>query len=246
VRWLLSAVLLVLSPAAGAAPAFDHEHTLWTTVLKSSVNEGNVAYMDLAGDDKKLSRYLDTLKAVTPAQYNAWTDKQKMAFWINAHNAFAVRFILDRHPLESIRADAVKKPFIPIRALGPDDLSLTDIQNILGTRFTDVRVHFALTAPARSAPALRPSAYRADALDSQLEDAAYAFINDPDRNSVDVDRGVARLNPLFRDHRKEFDSVPRGLPGFLALYVSAENADRMRTTRMKIEYSEMDWALNGR
>mgnify|MGYP001105474537 CR=1 FL=1 len=43
------------------------------------------------------------MEAVCKREYGAWTRNQKLAFWINAYNAYTVKLILDHYPDKSIR-----------------------------------------------------------------------------------------------------------------------------------------------
>ncbi|MEW5853117.1 MAG: DUF547 domain-containing protein [Myxococcota bacterium] len=256
-RFLLSLGLLaVLAPHLRAAPsAFDHQHNAWTETLRGVVYDGMVSYNTLREDHAGLDRYLATLQSVTAAQYAGWSEAQQLAFWINAYNAYAVKLIVENHPVEGIRAigllpgSALDREFIPLQVLGGSALSLEDIQHrILRERFHDPRVHFALVTAARGSPKLRHTAYSADALHSQLEDAADRFINDPEHNVVDLAAGRMKLSPVFKWFRADFEKQARSLGGYLAQYLRHDDYEKLRTLAptLKVEFLEFDWSLNGR
>src|SRR5918996_4445904 len=72
--------------------AFEHHHSKWTNVLREFVHDGMVDYAGLKKrGQSELDAYLASLQAVCPGEYGRWTREQKLAFWINAYNAFAVR-----------------------------------------------------------------------------------------------------------------------------------------------------------
>jgi hypothetical protein len=107
---LRAATLLPLARLAGAQPAFDHSHGGWDALLNKHVrpiaagNASQVDYRGFAADRAALGRYLQSLSAVTPAQYAAWSRAQQYAFLANAYNAFAFEKVLSRYPgLKSIR-----------------------------------------------------------------------------------------------------------------------------------------------
>ena len=61
-------------------------------------------YKALAEDRAALTAYLQSLSAVTPAQYASWSKPEQYAFLANAYNAFTIEKILTRYPdLKSIR-----------------------------------------------------------------------------------------------------------------------------------------------
>lgn len=106
-RW---AALLLLGLLPLTAMAFDHEHRAWTELLKKHVvlidggKASQVRYAGFANDREALKAYLDSLSSVSTQDYGGWSKNQRLAFLINAYNAFTVEKILTRYPnLKSIR-----------------------------------------------------------------------------------------------------------------------------------------------
>ena len=103
IRRLLLLVLFML-PVAVAAQSFDHSHKSWDALLKKHVvliSGGKASQLDYAGmakDREALKAYLGTLSKVSEVEFNAWSKPQRMAFLINAYNAFTVEKILTRYP----------------------------------------------------------------------------------------------------------------------------------------------------
>src|SRR5262249_5274261 len=96
-RRLISSVMVLLaglsvgSAVSAGAATFDHEHRAWTQLLEKYVKDGRVDYAGLHGDARPaLAGYLGTLSAVTRAGYAEWTRAQRLAFWINAYNAYTI------------------------------------------------------------------------------------------------------------------------------------------------------------
>jgi hypothetical protein len=104
---------LVLTAAllAHAAPAlaqtFDHDHTAWNRVLTSHVvNDGAISTVDYAAieaDPSGSEHYAGLVTRVTPAQFDAWSAPQRLAFLINAYNALTVTLIINNYPVASIK-----------------------------------------------------------------------------------------------------------------------------------------------
>jgi hypothetical protein len=243
----------LLCPPVQAREDFDHDHQALTRILRAYVFDGNVAYAELKGDPAELEHYLETLTGVSAVQYSQWGSAQQLAFWLNAYNAFVIKLIVDHHPVDAIRSigdlpgSAMKLPFIGIHVLGSLNLSLDDIyDNVLRKRFADPRVHLAVCAAVKSGPALRTTAFKANALESQLDDAAFRFVNDERRNSIDVGSGRLRLSPLFRKFRGDFERHHGTLLAFLALYLDGDGrALRALGHRARVEFSSFDGSLNG-
>jgi hypothetical protein len=100
---------LAASPAragdVGSVQPFDHEHAAWTRLLRRFVRDGLVDYRGLRAEGAgELDPYLRQLASVTATQYGTWTREERLAFWINAYNAYTIRLVLDHYPLQSIRS----------------------------------------------------------------------------------------------------------------------------------------------
>ncbi|TMB47614.1 MAG: DUF547 domain-containing protein, partial [Deltaproteobacteria bacterium] len=147
-------------------------------MLEQYVKAGRVDYGGLRREARPaLSAYLDVLSAVSRTCYAAWTREQRLAFWINSYNAYAVQLVLEHYSVRSIRAigwwpgSAFRTKFIPMKDLAGSDLSLDDVEHEhLRKEFGEPRVHFAIVCASVSCPPLRSEAYRAADLDRQLDD----------------------------------------------------------------------------
>ncbi len=81
-------------------PPNEFSHQSFDEVLQAHVKDGVVDYPAVA-KDARFAAYLDQLDRVDP---NALpTRRHRLAFWINAYNAFAIKGILDGYsPLTTI------------------------------------------------------------------------------------------------------------------------------------------------
>ena len=90
--------------AGNAAAQFDHEHKAWTALLKKHVvlvDDGKGSQVRYAGfrqDRAALKSYLALLSKVPRQDFDGWSKARRMAFLINAYNAFTVEKILTRYP----------------------------------------------------------------------------------------------------------------------------------------------------
>ena len=195
-----------------------------------------------------LDAYLAELSAACTDDYARWTNAERIAFWLNAYNAFTVRLVLDHYPIASIRkigwlpGAAFRERFIPMPALKGGTISLDDIEHgTLRPTFHEPRVHFALVCAARSCPPLRPEAYRGADLDWQLDDQARAFLRDPAKNRVDHAMRTLYLSRIFEWYRDDFETSGSSLPAFVARYRD-DGADI--TGEWRVTFLEYDWRLN--
>lgn len=255
--WLLTGCGLVLTPLRAQEPrlAFDHEHALWSQVLKGCVRDGGFDYTLLKKDRAQLDAYLATLQTVKPKELESWTREQRFAFWINAYNAHCIRKVVENYPLKSIRkldgafgiASVFDKAFIPLKALHPDgkdeELALNDIEHkILRAQFKDARLHAAINCASVSCPPLRNEAFVAARLEAQLGEQMKAFVNDPTRNTIDPAKGELALSEIFKWFAEDFTRDAKSVKEFLVRFVPAERAEFVRGA--KLSYRDYDWDLN--
>ena len=264
-KQLLSALLLLLSSDL-AAQAFDHSHSAWDALLKRHVvliGGGNASQVDYAGmqtDHAALKGYLDDLSAVTLDQYRRWSRPERLAFLINAYNAFTVDLILTKYPdiqsikeLGSLFRSPWKKRFFTL--LGKkrhlDELE-HDLIRTPGA-FDEPRIHFAVNCASIGCPMLRNEAYTAGQLEHQLEDAMARFLSDSSRNRFDAETGTLWTSKIFDWYGEDFEQGHHGftsLPATLSRYAdrlgkrSVEDERRLREGEFGIEFLDYDWRLN--
>ncbi len=238
------------APAAATCTTVDPTHAAWTAILARRVTDSQVDYAALKRDDQPaFDAYLATLSGACAADYAKWTNGEKLAFWINAYNAFTVRLVLNHYPVESIRKigwlplGAFREPFIPMPGLKGGNVSLNHIEHrTLRGAFREPRTHFALVCAARSCPALRPEAYRGADLDRQLDEQGRAFLGDPAKNRLDTPDRVLYLSSIFDWFREDFAAASGSLWAFVAPYLGVAVTD----PPPRIEFLDYDWRLNDR
>ena len=249
----------------GAQAAFDHSHAGWGALLAQHVvlapggYASKVRYAGFAADRAALTRYTTSLSAVSQAEFDAWSSAQRMAFLINAYNAFTVELILSKYPdLKSIRdlgsvfTSPWKQKFFKL--LGRESF-LDDIEHgMLRKRgvYDDPRVHFAVNCASVGCPMLREEAFVAERLEAQLAQQAERFMADRSRNRWNASAGKLELSRIFDWYGEDFRLGHKGiksLDDFIARHAdrladgAAERA-RLRTPPVALSFLEYDWALN--
>lgn len=259
---LLALALLLM---AGPAHALDHEHRAWTELLGRHVHwnaEGTTTAVDYAGfaqDRAALNAYLAELSAVSAEQGAAFSADQRLAFLINAYNAYTVELILTRYPdLKSIKdlGTWLKSPWKQrFFSLLGEQRSLDDVEHGLirgAPDYAEPRIHFAVNCASIGCPALRDEAFRAADLEAQLEDSTRRFLADRTRNRYDAQARSLELSSIFNWYRADFDRPWRGgnsLEAFVARYADAlglgpEDVRALTERQVRIGFLDYDWALN--
>lgn len=216
------------------APAAAPDHSQWNSLLQKYVNsKGNVNYAGFKQDKSALEAYLQQL-ADQPVE-SSWSREEKLAYWINAYNAFTVKLIVDNLPVKSITNLKGGKPWDDkwIK-LGSKVYSLNQIENdIIRPSFKEPRIHFAVNCAAKSCPPLLNKAWTADKLNSYFEQQARAFINNPNYNKISANS--IQVSKIFDWYGEDFGN----LIDYLNKYSTTKiNADA------KVSFLEYDWSLN--
>jgi len=247
-------------PASSANAAFDHSHSAFDALLQQHVvliSDGTASQVDYAAFQRKrpaLQSYLAELAAVTPQQYGNFRKSEKLAFLINAYNAYTVEFILTRYPdIQSIRdlgslfSNAWKKRLFPL--LG-EKRTLDEIEHEMIRKpgdFDDPRIHMAVNCASIGCPALRDEAYVAQRLDAQLDGAVESFLRDSSRNRAD--EKALRVSKIFDWYAEDFEKHSGSVAAWLAQYASQLSDDpeiqsAVTAGSLRIRYLDYDWALN--
>lgn len=219
-------------PSTPIAGVFSH--AAWDSLLQKYVSAtGQVNYKALKADPTGLQAYCRLLAENTPRE--AWSRAEKLAYWINAYNAFTLKLIVDNYPTASIlRFDGGKTWDVKRITLGGKKYSLNQIENeIIRPQFKEPRIHFALNCAAKSCPPLYNRAYTAENLEAALESRAKQFINNASYNNLSA--GKAEVSKIFDWYGADF--------GDLKKYLSRYANTPVRATAT-VSFKEYDWDLN--
>lgn len=260
------------TPSPPAVP-FDHQHTLFDQVLQRHVENGRVNYRTLQADQETLNRYLQSLASVDPGAYESWTRQQKLAFWINAYNAYTLRVIVDHYPVtRSIFADPLRRyPADSIRQIPgvwkwrwwpavSGRYTLDRMEHvILRKELKEPRIHFVLVCASKGCPLLESRAFDAEHLESRLDQAAVHYLYRDRKVQIDKASNIVRLPQIFIWFAEDFapdpeiavffERYPREAVGPLTWvyrYANPEDMRFLRQGRFELAHLEYDWALNDR
>ncbi len=221
------------------------DHTAFDILLKKHVNrEGWVDYDGFKKDRNELTKYLDLLQKNAPND-KSWSREDKLAYWINAYNAFTIELVLQYYPVESIKdiGSKIQIPFvntpwdIKFIKIGGKDLDLNNIEHsILRKEFDEPRIHFAINCASYSCPVLRAEAYTGAKVDQQLNEQAISFVNDERRNQISGSE--AALSKIFSWFSGDF-TKNGNLKDFINQFAKVKIVDKA-----KISYIDYDWRLN--
>ncbi len=247
--------------ASSAFAQFDAQYAAWDGLVKKHVKwlpdnkQSRVDYAGFKADRAELKKVLDAFTAVPKADFDAWPKAERMAFLINAYNAFTVELILTQYPdLKSIKdlgsfvSSPWKKKFFKL--LGEERYLDWIEHEQLRPNYAEPRVHAAVNCASIGCPALRNEAFTAAKLEAQLEDGMQRFLADRTRNRVQG--GKLEVSSIFKWFREDFEKGHRGfakVEDVFAKYAAlltddAADQARLKSKSLSVNFLDYDWSLN--
>jgi hypothetical protein len=216
-------------PSQGKFP-----HGIFGRLLEKIVKDGLVDYATASLEEPLLEEYLAEIARVSPESHPHLftTEPDRLAYWINAYNACAIRGVLRFNRPPSLKDIAGRFDSDTKYVVGGHDLSLNQISSIAYRKFADARVHFALVKARRGGPPRAKDPWDASDLDDRLEAAAKAFVVDPSNVDWKAPSLKAGFSRLILDFRSDFErEVPSTVSGDPRL-VGSINRWRPRTEKV--------------
>ena len=250
--------------------ATDEFYTKYGQVLAEYVDkDGNVNYARLRRKRGELFAAVKALDDIEPKVFMAFDKKEKMAFWLNAHNLLTLKMIIDNYPIQP-RMFMILYPDNSIMQI-PGGREKT-IFKVIGFEYTlkeiereqllkkyeDPRLCFALTYASHGSAFLRNEVYVPDKLDEQLDDQTRRFINNEKGVKIDKDAGIVYLSDIFNWYKKELTEskygqikkfrkykphVRSGLNMILD-YIQTDNAEYIESQNYTVKFMVFNWRLN--
>jgi Protein of unknown function, DUF547 len=263
-RMLAIAVAAVLALVTPRAASFDHEYQQYAQVLREHVRPPRVDYAALKTGRASLDAAVAAFAQPTTAEEQKWTREERLAFWINAYNAFTLRAIVDHYPIRaswltlaprnSIRQIDGVWTTITWQAAGRT-LTLDDIEHrILRPEFKEPRVHFAVNCASIGCPPLAAEPYRAATLETQLDEAARRYF--ASAQGLRIDRDTLHVSKILEWYGEDFvarfapdapagrDRIERAVRGVVARFGPPEAAALAWTPAVRVRFLDYDWSLN--
>jgi hypothetical protein len=211
-------------------------HSSWDALLSRHVtSEGKVNYDGFKSDIAKLDAYLNLIgnNEAKPG----WTQAEKKAFWLNTYNAWTIKLVLERYPVNSIKDVSAKpwdKRFIKV---GANTLTLNDIENkIIRRQFKDARIHFAVNCAAISCPKLSNKAFTAINVEKELDRLTKEFLKTDNVNLIEKS---AQLSKIFEWYAADFIEESESVLKFVE-----QHSGMTFHPKVKVSYLEYNWKLN--
>ena len=194
-------------------------------------------------DMEKLAHYIQNLSAQKPSTMDR---AHAMAYWANLYNALTVQVVAQNYPVKSIReikSGWRKGPWRrELVTVEGEKLSLDSIEHgIMRPTFKTPLVHYMVNCASIGCPNLKPTPWRAETLDADLENAARTYINSP--RGVNIVKGRLTVSSIYRWFRKDFGNNEADIIAHLLAY--ADNPLKARIVGFKkIDKYKYNWDVN--
>ncbi len=275
---LAAAVLIPSLPVyCGSACAEDQDsspagfsYSDYAAALSSFVDaRGMVDYCGLKADDGRLRAFTDSVARLDPGVFAAWSEQDKIAFWLNAYNGFTLKTITANYPIKSSFAASLRFPKNSIRQIKGvwdkltfpvmgDKMTLEKIEHgTLRVQFNEPRIHMALVCAAIGCPPLRNEPYVGARLADQLDDQTRRFLRNPTKFRIDRAGERVYISPIFEWFGKDFvktygtdkgfaghSADERAVLNYISNYVGENDRRFLTTAKYRITYLDYNWSLN--
>ncbi len=246
------------SASQQATAGFDHNHAVWTDLLKKNVvaSAGGkstlVDYASIKKDRATLQAYLKTLSGVSETAFQKFSRDEQLAFLINAYNAFIIDLVVESYPISTIKRLGIpfvgpwKKNFIPLlgKKMSPDDLE----HGLIRKKYKESRIHFGVNCASISCPPLRAEAFVAERLSVQLDEQATLFFSNEKENRFDAATNTLTLNPILDWFDEDFTTTgPEGHVRYLAKYhrgLAKAFEQGLTAGQIAVKFGDYNWNLN--
>jgi hypothetical protein len=236
--------------AAVTSPSTRHAD--FEAVLHRFVDStGAVDYAGLTVHaDSVLDPYLQHLAAAQPSTLDR---EARLAFWINAYNAYTLKLIVEHYPVRNIwgitpgpAEPKENSPFaLKVGPVADTVRTLDEIEHdIIRRRFDEPRIHFALVCAASSCPTLRRVPYTGVRLDAQLDDQARTFLHDRAKNQIPAGEDRIALSRILKWYGSDFGPTTDALQRAVAPYFDGPVRRRLADVDYAVTYLPYDWTLN--
>lgn len=207
-------------------------------VVSNGIKYNGVNY-DKWQFDKRHKKVRQALQNTDPSQLRS--QRERLAFWINAYNFFTIDLIIQRGERDSIKdlGGVLETPWQRFRwSIGGNEYTLDNIEHDIIRKIGDPRIHFAVNCAAKSCPDLRREAYTTEKIDKQLdEQVRLTFANTTKGFAKVKDKNSIVLTKVMDWYEEDFSN------GKLQIWMEQWKPELV-DPKTSIGFFSYDWSLN--
>lgn len=237
---LLLALLLLPLTAAPAAESAGGWQRSYAALLAKYVGPKGVRYAEWKANAADVAALNAVTEGIAADKLPGGRD-EKLAFDINAYNAWTLKGVLDAYPIKSVRDVAPLFGFFTrsnITVAG-ERTSLNNLEKkVIIPTFKEPRVHFALNCASRSCPPLRPEPYTGGSLGGQLDEQATGYLNTNPLGLKVEGKEKVEASQIFEWYAKDFEPA-----GGAVAFINRYRKEKL-PEGVKVGFQKYDWSLN--
>lgn len=235
----------------------------WGDALKDWVVGDGVDYKRVLEEAARLHEFAGQLATTGPSTSpeRFAPDSEKLAYYINAYNAFTLLGVTENWPIDSVQA--VRGWVEPKAGFGffyglrfemdGRRINLYDLENEVIRGFGDARIHAAINCASKSCPALQPFAFTPSGLEAQLDQVTREFCSSSKHVRIDREARVIELSAIFEWYQIDFvdhagrlgaDKTVTGFISHFARPPIPEMLEFALAEGFDLRTMPYDWALN--
>jgi len=241
-------------------------------ILKTYVDkDGKVDYIRLRRKRIELYEATSALKELPAALHISWSDNEKKAFWLNAHNILTLKLIVDNYPIKSNWLASINYPRNSIKQIpGAREktlfrvmgfqYTLKEAEEVLLEKFDDVRICFGLCYGTVSGGILRNEVYSPENIDKQLDEQTNKYLAKPE--NFKFNNKTVYLPTIFKmknfkeafvnseySKTKKFREKDNNIHikaclNFILLHIPQEDGKSLQSSDLNVDYNLYNWQLN--
>ena len=224
-------ILLLISSLSFAQKM---NYTAYSEFLSKHISfTGNVDYAKIKENQAQLTTIIQSFEKTSPEKI--WEKNEKLAYWINAYNAYTLQLVVNYYPIKSTNEikDIYKINFIEYKGI---KISLDYVEHEILKSLEDPRYHFVINCAANGSPILNNEAIEPATIDRQMNNAARLFLNDGSKNLIT--ESTANLSKIFDWYAGEFVTIKPFIE-----FVNQFSVNKV-TEKTEIKFNEFNWSLN--
>lgn len=218
----------------------EFTHDEWTMVLKENVDSlGFVDYVDISRD----TNYVKYLRKIVVADTSEMNEKEKLAFFLNAYNAFTIKNVIDKWEIMSPK-DAEHFFEEEKFTIADNNFSLNTIEKDVLVPINNTLIYFGLVTASQSSPPLMKEAFTADKVYEQLSNNGKHFLSMENKNKLDKANNTLYLSQIFNWHKTAFEKEYGSVMLAALKFLDEDAKEYIAQNDVEIEYMDYNWNLN--
>ena len=212
----------------------------YDSLLQKYVKPEGIPYKTWQANRADRTALKKVVNGVASQNLKGMNKDQKLAFYLNAYNAWILHTVIENYPVKSIkdiRFLVFRRNSIKVAG---KVTSFHKLENdIIRKQFKEPRIHFALNCASASCPPLHHRAFTAEELEVLLQKLAKSFATTPIGHWSRGGLMDVHVSKIFDWYENDFKEDAGSILGYLAK-VRGEPYPK----GAQLSFQEYDWSLN--